>query len=211
MRLLLLGATGRTGRELLLQALLHGHRLTALARDPGRLAVHDESIHAIAGSATDPAAINAALEGQEAVLCTLGPRSPNALLAFDLMQATVEALVPAMQAQRVGRIVMLSALGAGQSSGQAPAPFRLMFRTLFRQVGKDKAIAEARLEDSELDWTIVYPPSLTNGPRTSTYRHGQTMTLRGMPRISRADIAEFMLAQLTDPGYIRKSAIISPG
>ena len=210
MRLLLLGATGRTGRELLLQALPQGHRLTALARDPGRLAVHDERIHAIAGSATDPASINAALEGQEAVLCTLGPRSPRALLAFDLMRATVEALVPAMQAQRVGRIVMLSALGAGQSAGQAPAPFRLMFRTLFRQVGKDKAIAEARLKDSELDWTVVYPPSLTNGARTGTYRHGETMTVSGMPRISRADVAEFMLAQLTDPGYIRKPAIISP-
>jgi putative NADH-flavin reductase len=211
MRLLLLGATGRTGRELLLQAPSQGHQLTALARDPGRLAVQDERIDAIAGSATDAAAINAALEGQEAVLCTLGPRSPKALLAFDLMQATVVALVPAMQAQGVGRIVMLSALGAGQSAGQAPAPFRFMFRTLFRQVGRDKAIAEARLEGSGLDWTIVYPPALTNGPRTGTYSHGQTTTVRGMSRISRADVAEFMLAQLTEPGYSRKSAIIGPG
>ena len=209
MRLLLLGATGRTGRELLLQALAQGHQLTALARDPGRLAVRDEHVHAIAGSPSDSAAIHAALEGQEAVLCTLGPRSPKALLAFDLMQATVEALVPSMQAQRVGRIVMLSALGAGQSAAHAPAASRLMFRTLFRQVGKDKAIAEAMLEDSGLDWTVVYPPSLTNGPRTGSYRHGQAMKVRGVPRISRADVAEFMLAQLTDPSYVRRSAIIS--
>jgi putative NADH-flavin reductase len=211
MRLLLLGATGRTGGELLLQALTQGHQLTALARDPGRLSVPDERVHAIAGSATDPAAIHAALEGQEAVLCSLGPRSPKALLGFDLMQETVEALIPSMQAQRVGRIVMLSALGAGQSAGHAPAAFRLMFRTLFRQVGKDKAIAEAMLEDSELDWTVVYPPSLTNGPRTGSYRHGQAIQIRGMPRISRADVAEFMLAQLTDPRYSRTSAIITSG
>jgi putative NADH-flavin reductase len=208
MRLLVLGATGRTGAELLVQALTQGHQVTALARDLGRLSVQDERVHAIAGSATDRAVIHAALEGQDAVLCALGPRSPTALLSFDLMRATVEALIPSMQAQRVDRIVMLSALGAGQSAAHAPALFRLMFRTLFRQVGNDKAIAEAMLEESELDWTIVYPPSLTNGARTGNYRHGPALEVHRMPRISRADVAQFMLAQLTDHNYSRKPAII---
>jgi putative NADH-flavin reductase len=209
MKLLVLGATGRTGGELLAQALTQGHQLTALARDPSRLSVRGERVHSIAGSATDSATTQAALEGQDAVLCALGPRSPTALLTFDLMRATVKALIPAMQAQRVDRIVMLSALGAGESAGHAPAAFRLMFRTLFRQVGKDKAVAEAMLRDSELDWTIVYPPSLTNGARTGNYRHGPALEVRGMPRISRADVAEFMLAQLTDHSYSHKPAIIS--
>jgi putative NADH-flavin reductase len=182
---------------------------TALARDPSKLSVHHERVHPIAGSPTDPAAILTALQGQDAVLCALGPSSPKEILSSHLMRATVDALIPSMKTQRVNRIVMLSALGAGQSASQAPAAFRLMFGTLFRQVGNDKAAAEAVLEQSDLDWTVVYAPSLTDGARTGNYKHGQALELRGMPRISRADVAEFMLAQLTDPRYSRKPAIIS--
>jgi putative NADH-flavin reductase len=209
-RLLLLGATGRTGRQLLAQALAHGHQVTALARDPDKVPTHGGSVRVLGGSVTDPAALRTALDGQGAVLCALGPSSPAALFRFDLMRDTVDALVPAMNAHRVSRIVMLSALGAGQSAKHAPLPSRLMFRTLFRQVGNDKTIAERSLQDSELDWTVVYPPSLTNGDRTGSYRHGEALKVHGMPRISRADVAEFMLTQLTNPTYGRKPAIISP-
>jgi putative NADH-flavin reductase len=80
---------------------------------------------------------------------------------------------------------------------------------LLRQVGQDKAGAEDRLRSSGLDWTFVYPPSLTDGPRTDAYRHGEALELQGVPKISRADVAAFMLAQLTDSTYRRKPAIVS--
>jgi len=113
MRLLLLGATGRTGGELLVQALAQGHEVTALARDPGTLRMTHPRIRIVVGSATDGAAIQQAVEGHDAVLCALGPRSPKALISCHLMRATVDALIPSMTASGVSRLVLLSALGVG--------------------------------------------------------------------------------------------------
>lgn len=210
MKLLLLGATGRTGGELLLRALDQGHQVTALARDPSKLAVQHERLRIVSGSATDAAVLGKAVEGQDAVLCALGPRSAKALMHSDLMCTSISPLIDALQRSRVKRLVLLSALGVGQSAQHAPAISRLMFRTILRQVGKDKEAAERSISASQLDWTIVYPPSLTNGPATGAYQHDAALELRGLPRISRADVATFMLAQLTDTSYHRKLAIIGP-
>jgi putative NADH-flavin reductase len=114
-----------------------------------------------------------------------------------------------MKRHDVSRVVMLSALGAGNSRAQAPAALRLAFRTLLRQVGKDKAKAEELLRRSDLDWTLVYPPSLVGGPRTGAYRHGGDLELRGMPKITRADVAEFMLTLATDSSYSRMPVVVS--
>jgi len=210
MNLLLLGATGRTGRELLLRALDQDHQVTALARDPSKLTVQHERLRIVSGSATDPAVLEKAVADQDAVLCALGPRSANALMHCDLMRRSISPLINALQRSRAKRLVVLSALGVGQSAQHAPAISRSMFRTILRQVGKDKEAAEQSIRASQLDWTIVYPPSLTNGPATGSYQHGAALELRGLPKISRADVAEFMLAQLTDTSYNRKPAIIGP-
>jgi putative NADH-flavin reductase len=208
MKVLLLGATGRTGHELLAQAVDRGHELTALARDPAKLAADGERVRIVEGSATDPTAMEEAMRGQTAVICALGPRSPTALVRCDLMRETVAALIPAMASSGCNRVVLLSALGVGHSAPHAPLVQRLAFRTLLRQVGKDKAAAEDRLRRSELDWTVVYPPTLTNGPRTGSYRHGKSLELDGVPKISRADVADFMVSQLTDASYSRAPAVL---
>jgi putative NADH-flavin reductase len=210
MKLLILGATGRTGRELLAGALSQGHEVTALARDPGRLTAQDERLHVLAGSATDPAMVEEAVAGHDAVLCALGPSSARELLRSGLMRASLPALVSAMERHRVHRLILLSALGVGESAGHAPRVPRLAFGTIFRQVGKDKERAEDAVRASQLEWTILYPPSLTNGRVTGSYRHGESLELSGSPRISRADVAQFMLAQLTDDRYVRKGAIVGP-
>src|SRR5439155_20580419 len=114
---------------------------------------------------------------------------------------------PAMKRRGVSRLILESALGVGQSAEHAPAAFRLAFVTVLRQVGRDKAAAEDYLRASDLDWTIVYPPSLTNGPATGAYRSGETLELGGVPTISRADVAHFMLNQLDDASYSRRMAI----
>ena len=208
-KLLVLGATGRTGHEIVTGALREGHDVTALVRDRSRLTIHDPRLRVMAGSATDPAAVDEAVAGHDAVLCTLGPRSPRELLRSVLMRASVPALVESMQRHGVRRLVLLSALGAGESASSAPLVPRLAFRTILRQVGADKALAEDVVRASELAWTIVYPPALTNGPATGSYRHGERLELGASPRVSRADVADFMLAQLADGAYIRKGAIVA--
>lgn len=209
MKLLVLGATGRTGGEIVAQALEQGHQVTALVRDRRRLTRSDgDRFHVIEGAATDPVAVDGAVAGCDAVLCALGPRSATALLRCDLMQATMRALLPAMERRGVNRLVLLSALGAGAPA--APLPLRLAFRTVFRQIGRDKSEAEDMLLASPVDWIAVYPPALTDGPRTGHYAHGDALALKGVPKISRADVAEFMLAQAVTPTYHSRPAVIGP-
>ena len=143
-------------------------------------------------------------------VCALGPRSPTELLHCELMRRSVPALAESMRRRGVARLILLSALGVGDSRARAPLPFRLAFATMLRQVGKDKARAEEVVRASALDWTIIYPPALTDGPATGRYRHGEQLQLRGRASISRADVAHFMLAQLTDATYSRRAAIVGP-
>jgi len=206
MKLLLLGATGGTGQQLLSQALEAGHQLTALVRSPEKLNAQ-ERLLVRAGDATDPESVDIAVAGQEAVLSALGVRSP---LGEELITPSLRALVPAMHEHGVRRVIWLSALGVGQTRVQAPAMLRIPFSTILRRIGRDKAAGEEYLRSTDLDWTLVYPPALTNGPRTSSYRSGETVDVNGLPRISRADVAEFMLAQLDEGAYIRRNAIVSP-
>src|SRR5205823_6721032 len=135
--------------------------------------------------------------------CALGPSSARELLRTELMRASVPPLVRAMEHRHVPRLILLSALGAGASAQRAPRIARLAFGSILRQVGRDKEVAEQAVRASGLLWTIVYPPSLTEGPATGTYRHGEELALRGSPRIGRSDVAHFMLAQLTDDRYVR--------
>jgi putative NADH-flavin reductase len=210
MKLLILGATGATGRQLVSQALDAGHEVTVLVRSPEKLGHEGERVTVRTGDATDPAAMEGAVDGTEAVLSALGTRSPKALLVgTDVIKASAGALVPAMDKHGVRRVIWLSALGVGPSREQASAPLRILFSTMLRQIGKDKVAGEERLSASGLDWTLVYPPTLTDGPRTAKYRAGHTLDIAGVPRISRADVADFMLAQLSDPTYSRKTAIVS--
>lgn len=210
LRLLVLGATGRTGQQLVGEALGQGHEVTALVRDRARLLIQDGRLHVVVGGATDPATVDEAVAGHDAVLCALGPRSLKELLRAELMRATVPALVSSMERRGVRRLILLSALGVGESASRAPLAPRLAFRSFLRQVGQDKERAEQAVRASGLEWTIVYPPSLSTGPATGTYRHGEDLELRASPRVSRADVAQFMLMQLTDDRYIRKGAIVGP-
>jgi putative NADH-flavin reductase len=206
MKLLLLGATGGTGQQVLSQALEGGHYVTALVRTPEKLSAQEHLV-VRAGDATDPEPVDAAVAGQDAVLSTLGVRSP---LGGDLISRSLRAIVPAMQKHGVRRLIWLSALGVGQTREQAPAFLRIPFNTLLRRIGRDKAAGEEYLRSTDLEWTLVYPPALTNGPRTGRYRSGVMLDVKGAPTISRTDVAEFMLAQLDDAAYIRKNAIVSP-
>ncbi len=210
MRLLLLGATGRTGTELLARATRQGHEVSVVARDPSRLDARQRPVRLLTGSATDREVIDHAVGGQDAVLCALGPRSPLELLRSQLMRRSIASLTESMERHGVARLILLSALGVGASHPYAPLSARLAFATILRQIGRDKRRAEATVRAGPLDWTIVYPPALTNGSATGHYRHGEQLRLTGRASISRADVAEFMLAQLTDVTYSRRTVIIGP-
>jgi putative NADH-flavin reductase len=209
MNLLLLGATGLTGQELLAQALDQGHSATVLLRSPEKLGVANERLVVRVGSVTDPAAVREALEGQDAVLSILGARGLRELFGADLITKSMQAIISAMEQSGVRRLIFMSALGVGDSAPEAPALLRVVMGTALRRIAKDKAAGEEQLRQSNLDWTLVYPPSLTKGPRTGDYRVGDHLRVKATGKISRADVADFMLRQVEDTTFHRAHAVIS--
>ena len=206
MKVLVLGATGGTGREVVTQALSRRHDVTVLVRDPTRLHATDRVRVIIGDLKADPEVLQTAVEGQEAVVSALG--MGNSLKSGGLITYAVPAIVRAMTSAGVQRLVFTSAYGVGETWRDVPLLPRVVMQLLLRDLYADKAAGEALLRQSTVKWTLVHPVTLTNGPRTGSIQHGERLALSGFPRISRADVADFLLGQLDDTRYVRKSVIV---
>jgi putative NADH-flavin reductase len=207
MRILIFGATGGTGRQLVQQALERNHQVTAFVRDPVKLSIQHPLLQVFQGDIQRADTIRGAIPGHEAVLSALGIRSfrPNTLLSD-----AAQEIVRAMEAHAVRRLLWESSLGVGETKGQlGPLYNWVVIPLLLRHVFADKERQEQILRSSSLDWTIVQPASLTNGPRTGTYRVGpRACAGRLFPRISRADVAHFMLEELTTRAHVRQTVAL---
>jgi uncharacterized protein YbjT (DUF2867 family) len=201
MRLLILGATGRTGRQVLDQALALGHEVTAFARRPAALGAYGSRLRVISGDITDRASVAPAVAGQEAVLSALGsrPLRPNTALSTGIGYT-----LDAMRTHRVRRLVCLSALGVGETRGQLGPVFNLvLIPLLLRHSFADKERLEARIRASETEWTIVRPGVLTNGPPRGRYRAARPdVRPPAFPLISRADVAGFMVREVVERRFL---------
>ena len=208
MKLVVFGASGGTGREIIGQALDQGHEVTAFVRDPARLAIKDSKLHITEGDVLkDKLAVAGAIAGRDAIICVLGVA--NSLKSAGLIAGGLAAIVPAAEKHDVRRLTLISAFGVGDSFRNAPFVPRLMYRLLLGDIYRDKKAGEDTVKASGLDWTIIHPVMLTTGPKTGTYRSGERLDLRGIPKISRADVAHFALAQLASKVFLRKTAVIS--
>lgn len=206
MRILILGATGLTGQELVRQALERSHQVTALVRNPAKLSITHQNLSVVTGDVLDEATLTNALEGKDAVLSALG--KGKSLTSSNLMTKAVINIISGMKARNINRVVLLSAFGVGKTFVQASFIQRLIFRTLLKNIFSDKAKADTMLRHSPFDWTLVYPVVLTNGPGTGNYQVGEILPMKGMPKISRADVAEWMIHQLDDNTYVKKTAVL---
>jgi putative NADH-flavin reductase len=208
MKLTIFGATGRTGRPLLTQALEAGQEVTAFVRDPAKLGVTHSRLRVIQGDIYDAKAVEDAIEGQDAVFSALGPVRGG---PKDVMGAAARNIVVGMKSTGVRRLVTLTGAGVAQP-GDEPKLFNrfmsLMLKTFARDVLLDSAEHARIVRASGLDWTIVRVPMLTDGPRTGTYRVGMVGIDDG-PRISRADVADFMLKQLEPSAKPQTAPVIS--
>ena len=210
MRILVLGATGGTGTQVVAQALEQRHIVTAFVRDPARLKSKPDGLRVLVGDVTSGGdALAAAARNQDAVISALG--LGKSLKSHGLIARSIPAVVGAMKAEGVRRLVFLSAYGVGVTRRDTPLLPRLVSQVLLKDMYADKNAGEDELRriGDEIDWTLVYPVTLTNGPRTGRYRFGERLDLHGLPRISRADVAEFMLAQLGDTTYVKKGVLVA--
>ncbi|HEX8831197.1 MAG TPA: SDR family oxidoreductase [Longimicrobium sp.] len=204
MQVLILGATGGTGRELVKQALGHGHSVRVMARDPDKVKSVHPRLEVVKGDIADTTALTAAAKGQEAVLSALGvnERKPNTILSEG-----VRNLVRAMKRQKVKRLIFVSSLGVGDSKGQlGPVYNWVVMPALLKNIFADKELAEAAIRESNLEWTIVRPGSLSNKLLTNRYRAGpDAAKKRWFPRVGRADLADFMLDALEHRRFVREA------
>ncbi len=204
MKIVIFGATGGTGRELVGQGLALGHEVSAFARRPEKLGALVGRVRVIRGDALDPAAVGSVVAGQEAVLSALGATGKSPI---DLCSRATAHIIEAMRARGVRRLVCESAYGAGES--RAWSLYSRWLRAVIRARVEDKDRMEDEVAQSGLDWVIVRPPLLTNGPRRGRYREALEMRLGWAPTVSRADTAHFMLRMLTEEDYLRSAVTIA--
>jgi putative NADH-flavin reductase len=209
-RLALLGATGRTGRLVLDQALAQGHQVTALARDPALLP-RREALTVIQGDAQSATPYDALLDGAEAVLSALGPVPADLKRGQGgVMTRAAQQLLRAMPQHGVRRLVTLTGAGVAVP-GDRPGPLDHLIRTLLRltqpEVLRDSAQHVALIRASTLDWTVLRAPMLTDGPVRPV-----TLAVVGRirPRVTRASVAHTMLACLSDPILIQQTLRQAP-
>ena len=202
MKLLILGATGATGLEVVTQAIERGHTVTAFVRNPEPLKPFGDRITVIRGNVLDSAELAGVLTGQDTVLSAFGPRLPIAKDDADLLQRFGVALTSAMQQAGVRRVVIESTAFLFKDAVFPPA--HLFGRLFFPSVVRDATEMENTFQKSALEWTLVRPPQLTNKPRTGKYR----VVIGHLPpfgfNISRADVADFMIKAGENHASIQK-------
>lgn len=203
MHIALFGATGGTGSQVLEQALAAGHSVKALARDPDKLPAQ-EGLTVIPGDVLDQAAADACVEGADAVICVLGSKPGS-----EPVEAPgTERILAAMAKSGVKRLIAVSSMGVGDSIDQVAFAFRIIMNLTLKRIMQAKAEQERLIMASDTDWTIVRPGGLTDGPRTSNYRAGLDRSIKAN-RVSRADVADYVLKQLTDDSCIRQAPAVS--
>lgn len=207
MKLLIIGATGPTGRHTIESALKYGDWVTVVARRPEALADLKGKVTILSGDATSREDLAKAMRGQEAVISALG--RGKSIRANDLFTRAAQAVVGAAHQTGVSRLVWLSSFGVGDTINDSTGVQKFLYRTMLRNIYTNKAASEKIIRGSGLDWTIVYPTGLTYGPAKGKYRVHDRVEMNGMPTISRADVANFMHKCAHDDTWIRRDAVIT--
>lgn len=206
MKVIIFGATGRIGGHLVQQALAQGHMVTAFVRDPGKIQVKHENLRMAKGDVMDPVAVANAISGQDAVLCSLGSGRRGVIRSEG-----THHIIQGMEKTGVKRLICQTTLGAGDSKGNLNFLWKyIMFGLLLKEAYNDHERQEQYVFQSRLNWTIVRPAAFTDGPKTGVYRHGFSAHEKNLTlKISCADVADFMLRQLKDDTYLRKTPGLS--
>ena len=208
MRVLIIGASKGIGLKTALQALDAGHDVRALARSATAISVSNASLEKMRGNALKTEDVEAALVGVDVVIQTLGVGLGDLFRPVHLFSDATRVLIAAMRSQGIKRLICVTGFGAGDSRASISCLQRLPFQIVFGRAYDDKSLQEQLIKESELDWTIARPGVLTSGPRTSRYRILSEASQWRNGIISRADVAEFLVRQIVDQTYIRKTPVL---
>lgn len=209
MRIIVFGASGRTGQELLLQLLARGHNVTAVMRDPKRFNIHYDRLTVVAGDALKPESFGAVFAGHEAVLSALGVTGIiHSLRPMTFYEMSARAIIDQMRAHGVHRLVLVSSVGVVHDPS-TPIWYRTLVQPLLRHKYADMQRMEAAVASSGLDWTVVRAAQLVAGALTQRYRIGENGRLPNVTKVSRTDLADFLAVQITDRTHVGRAVAIS--
>lgn len=208
MKVIVFGASGRTGLQIVEQALAAGHQVTAFVRSPAKVAIQHKNLTLFQGDVTDPAAVEKAVAGQEAVVSALGPTRPP---VPGMMETSAKNIVAAIRKAGVRRLVSTSGAGVHDPEDRPKLVDKLikgLLTLLSREVLEDSEANVRVIRETDLDWTIVRFPMMRDGPQTGKYRVGYIGRDSGS-QISRADGADFVVRELSEGKYIHKAPVVS--
>jgi len=205
MKLIIFGATGKIGQEIVKQALAQGDEITAFVRDPSKVTLEHGDLKIMKGDIFDITAVTQAVQGQDAVICSLG--------SSELGKTTVRSegtanITKAMKENHVNRLVVVSAMGVGESWSTLSFVNKLFFATLLRSARQDHEEQEAVVKESDLSWTIFRPSGLTDTPQTGSYDIGENIQAN-TSKISRADVAHAIIKEVNDNKHVHKAVTIT--
>lgn len=205
MLITIFGASGKTGQLLVQQALEQGHKVRAWVRRENALSIQHPNLKVLLGNLNNEAKIREAIAGADACISCLGGSSVTK--HAPAIVEGIKLIVRIMSEEKVGRIVYLSSIGVGESRYYMAQPIRFLIVDLLLRVPfADHDLNEKTLKNSQLNWTIVRPGGLTNGPLKAELQAGfHKILLKGNPTISRASVASFMLNQLSDHRYEKQA------
>jgi putative NADH-flavin reductase len=209
MKITIFGATGGTGKQLVEQALGTGDQVVAYVRDPSKLEQKHERLTVIRGELKDREGIERAVNGADAVISVLGPRGRS---KGKPITVCTQNIIAAMKKQGVHRLIISSTASAEDPKDKPELRLRVMIGIvkLFIHAAYEDIVSTAEaVRKSDLDWTIVRLSLLNNGPKSGKVKVGYMGRGEVGTRISRADIADFMLKQVNDPKYLRQAPLIS--
>ncbi len=205
MKVLVVGAAGKTGRAVVEQAAKAGHEITALVHSDTDYNVPGVAVRV--GDAREAETVEAAVAGQDAVIDTVGGKTPYKHTTLETSVATT--IVAAMHRHGVRRLVVTSMIGEGDSAANTPFYVKILLATFLRGTKPDKAGMESAVSGSELDWVITRPAILTEKPATGDVRVFSTDSRDQAHSITRADLAAFVVAQLTSDDHLRAAVTVA--
>lgn len=208
MKLLVIGASRGIGLDVVQQALEAGHEVTAVARNPSTFPVSHEKLKVIKGDILDKGSIEGDVNGQDAVCLTIGIKATRKPVS--VFSKGTKIVVEAMKNSSCKRLICVTGIGTGDSKGHGGFLYDKIFKPLFlKTIYEDKDRQEAIVRESGLDWVIVRPGFLTNGPRTGKYR--ALTELKGVKagKISRADVADFILREAAEMKYQGQTPLLT--
>ena len=202
MNVLIFGANGKTGKLVVEKALTAGHTVTAFLRTAAEI----PNVRVVTGDASDQASVRTAVDGQQAVIDTIGGKTPWKSTTLERVAAS--NIIAAMQAESARRLIVVSMMGLGSSRPQAPFWYKSLLMTTFLHGSTaDKIAMEAAVTASHLDYTIVRPPILTEDAATGS------ILIPTPPakahKITRADLAQFLVDQITGTQYLKQAVVVA--